>query len=70
MRALILLGNLVVLALAYWLGSFTGLLIGIGVCMVLVVAAFGLSMARAEARESKAIKRAMGRNTTLMGKLD
>jgi len=70
MRALILLGNLLVLGLAYWFGSLSGLLIALAACLVFVAAAFWLSMARGEARESKAIKRAMGRNTTLMGKLD
>ncbi|MDM0076564.1 hypothetical protein QTH90_19295 [Variovorax sp. J2P1-59] len=69
MRAIILLANLGVLALAYYLGSWMGLLIAAGVCVVLVAAFFVFSMARLEARESKDTQRAMGRSSTFLGGL-
>ncbi|MDM0104508.1 hypothetical protein QTH97_06165 [Variovorax sp. J22R24] len=69
MRAIILLANIGVLAVAFYLGSLTGLLIAAGVCLVLVAGFFAFSMARTEARESKDMKRAMGRNTTLLAGL-
>jgi hypothetical protein len=69
MRALILLVNIGVLAGAWYFASFVGLMIGAGVCVILAAGIFAFSMARTEARESKDIKRAMGRNTTLLGRL-
>ena len=69
MRAIILLANIGVLALAFYLGSWMGLLIAAGVCVVLVAAFFVFSMATSEARESKDVQRAMGRNSTFLGGL-
>ena len=39
------------------------------VLLYVVVGFFALSMAKNDAYESKALKRAMGRNTTFLGKL-
>ena len=69
MRAIVLLANLLVLGLAYRFGSFIWLGIALGVTLVLVAGFFALSMARTDAYESKGMKRAMGRNTTLLGRL-
>jgi hypothetical protein len=69
MRAIVLLANLLVLGLAYYFGSFMWLLAALGVTMLLAVGFFALSMARTDAYESKDMKRAMGRNTTLLGRL-
>ncbi|VTU26268.1 MULTISPECIES: hypothetical protein [unclassified Variovorax] len=69
MRAIILLANIAVLAIAFWLASFTGLLIAGVLCFVLIAAVFALSMARTEARESRDMQRAMGRNTTFLAGL-
>jgi MFS superfamily sulfate permease-like transporter len=69
MRAAILLLNLAIFGLAYYFASFLGLVIAVVACVVCAAAFFALSMAKTEARESKAMKRAMGRNTTLLGRL-
>jgi len=69
MRALLLLASIAVLATAWWLGSFTGLLIAIGVCFALAAATFAFSRARQEARESKQMQRAFGRSTTFLAGL-
>lgn len=69
MRALILLLSIAVLGLAYYLASITGLLIAAGLCLVLAAGAFAFSMARTDARESKDMQRAMGRNTTFLAGL-
>jgi hypothetical protein len=69
MRGIVLLTNLLVLGLAYYFASFIGLLVALGVTLLLVVGFFALSMAKNDAYESKALKRAMGRNTTFLGKL-
>jgi hypothetical protein len=69
MRAIILLANICVLALAYWLGSIMGLLIAAALCLVFAVALFVFSMARHEARESRDMQRAMGRNTSFLARL-
>jgi hypothetical protein len=69
MRALVLFANIAVLAIAFWLASFTGLVIAAALCFVLIAAAFALSMAKTEARESRDMQRAMGRNTTFLAGL-
>lgn len=69
MRAVVFLLNLAVLALAFRFASFTGLAIAAFACVILSAAVFAFSMAKTDARESKDIKRAMGRNTTLLGRL-
>ncbi len=69
MRAAILLVNVCVVALAYWLGSFTDLLIAGALCLVITAGVFALSMAKTEARESKDMQRRMGRNTTFLARL-
>lgn len=69
MRAAILLANICVLALAWWFGSLTGLLIAAAVCFVFIAGVFALSMAKTEARESKDMQRSMERNTTFLGRL-
>jgi len=69
MRALLLLASVAVLATAWWLGSFTGLLIAIGVCFAFAAAIFAFSRAGKEARESKQMQRAFGRSTTFLAGL-
>jgi hypothetical protein len=69
MRATLLLANIGILALAYWLGSITGFLIAGAVCFVFIAGVFAFSMAKTEARESKDMQRSMGRNTTFLGRL-
>lgn len=69
MRATILFVNICVVALAYWLGSFMGLLIAGALCLLITAGVFALSMARTEARESKGMQRSMGRNTTFLARL-
>lgn len=69
MRALILFVNIAVLAAAYWVASLTGLLIAAGLCFVVIAAFFAFSMASTEARESRKMQRAMGRNTTFLAEL-
>ena len=69
MRALLLLTSVAVLATAWWLGSFTGLLTAIGVCFALAAAVFAFSRAGKEARESKQMQRAFGRSTTFLAGL-
>jgi hypothetical protein len=69
MRALILLVNIAVMGLAWYFASFAGLMIAAGICVIFVAGIFAFSMAKTEARESKDMKRAMGRNTTLLGRL-
>lgn len=70
MRALILLLNFVVIAAGYYFASLLGLLIALGVCVALCAVAFVFSTSLTDARESKELKRAMGRNTTIHGRLD
>jgi len=69
MRAILLLASIAVLALAWWLGSFMGLLIVVGVCFVLAAATFAFSRAHKEARESKLMQRAFERSTTFLAGL-
>jgi len=69
MRALILLSSVSLLALAYALGSFSGLLIAALLSIVIGALSFVFSTASTEARESRAMQRAMGRNTTFLAKL-
>ena len=69
MRALLLLASLAVPATAWWLGSFTGLLIVVGACLALVAASFAFSTATEEAGESKKTRRAFGRSTTFLAGL-
>ncbi|HEY2256213.1 MAG TPA: hypothetical protein VGI11_11285 [Variovorax sp.] len=69
MRAVILLVNIAALGLAWYFASFVGLMIAVGVCVILTAGIFAFSMAKTDARESKDMKRAMGRNTTLLGRL-
>lgn len=67
--ALLLLASLAIPGLAWWLGSFTGLLIAVGTCLALVTATFAFSRATQEARESKQMQRAFGRSTTFLAEL-
>jgi hypothetical protein len=69
MRAIVLLTNIAVMAVAFWLASFTGLLIAAVLCFVLMGAVFALSMARTEARESRDMQRTMHRNTSFLAGL-
>ncbi|VTU34871.1 hypothetical protein H6CHR_04303 [Variovorax sp. PBL-H6] len=69
MRILLLLVSIAIPVTAWWLGSFTGLLIAIGTCFVLAAASFAYSMASKEARESKQLQRAFGRSTTFLAGL-
>lgn len=69
MRALILFANIAILGLAWYFGSLTGVLIAAGLCVIVVAGVFAFSMARTEARESKDMQRAMGRNTTFLAGL-
>lgn len=69
MRAIVFLANLCVLGLAWWWGSFTGLLIAAAICIAAVAGFFAVSMARTEARESRTMQRNMGRNTTFLARL-
>ncbi|MBB3177619.1 hypothetical protein [Variovorax sp. Sphag1AA] len=69
MRALLLLANLGLLALAFYFGSLAGLLIAVALCIAIVAGFFLFSMSRAESLESKDMRRAMGRSTTFLGGL-
>ena len=69
MRAIVLLANIGLLALAFYFGSLAGLLIATAVCVAVVAGLFVFSMSRSESLESKDMRRAMGRNTTLLGGL-
>jgi hypothetical protein len=69
MRAVLLLASIAILGLAWWLGSFVGMLIAVGVCFALAAASFAVSRARKEARESKEMQRAFGRSTTFLAGL-
>ena len=69
MRAFILILNVAVLVIAWWAASLTGLLVAAGLCFVLVAGFFAFSMARTEARESRQMQRAMGRNTSFLAEL-
>ncbi len=69
MRITVFLLNIAVLFLAYHWGSLTGLLIACGLCAALVAASFAISTSRKEARESRDIQRAMGRNSTFLARL-
>ncbi|MBO9650598.1 MAG: hypothetical protein J7605_19000 [Variovorax sp.] len=69
MRALLLLVNLGLLALAFYFGSLAGLLIAVALCIAIVAGFFLFSMSRAESLESKDMRRAMGRSTTFLGEL-
>ncbi|WP_086920516.1 hypothetical protein [Variovorax sp. JS1663] len=61
MRALLLLSSIAAPAIAWWLGSFTGLVIMEATCLALVAASFFFSMEMQEARESRQMQRAFGR---------
>lgn len=69
MRALILLLNLAVIAIAWYLAGPLGLLVAAVLCFALIAGAFVFSMARTETRESRKMQRAMGRNTTFLAEL-
>jgi uncharacterized membrane protein YesL len=69
MRAILLFASIAMLGLAWWLGSFAGLLIAVGACFALAAAFFVFSRARTEARESKDMQRAFGRSTTFLAGL-
>jgi len=69
MRNLLLLASIAVPVTAWWLGSFTGLLIAISTCFALTAASFAFSRAGNEARESKQLQRAFGRSTTFLAGL-
>jgi hypothetical protein len=69
MRAILLFASIAMLGLAWWLGSFAGLMIAIGICFALAAASFVFSRARKEARESKELQRAFGRSTTFLAGL-
>lgn len=69
MRALLLVVNLGLLALAFYFGSLAGLLIAVALCIAIVAGFFLFSMSRAESLESKDMRRAMGRSTTFLGGL-
>jgi hypothetical protein len=69
MRILLLLASIAVPVTAWWLGSFTGLLIAVGACFAMSAAVFAFSMAGKEARESKQMRRASGRSTTFLAGL-
>jgi len=69
MRAIVLLANIGLLALAFYFGSLAGLLIATAVCVAVVAGLFLFSMSRGESLESKGMRRAMGRSTTFLGGL-
>lgn len=69
MRATLLFASIATLGLAWWLGSFVGLLVAIGASFALAAASFVFSRARKEARESKDMQRAFGRSTTFLAGL-
>ena len=69
MRAIVLIVNIAVLVTAWWVASLTGLLVAAGLCFVLITGCFAFSMASTEARESRRMQRAMGRNTTFLADL-
>ena len=69
MRALVLLANLGLLALAFYFGSLAGLLIATALCVAIVAGFFLFSMSRSESLESKNMRRTMGRSTTFLGGL-
>jgi hypothetical protein len=69
MRNLLLLASIAVPFTAWWLGSFTYLLIVIGTCLAVAAASFAFSRAGTEAGESKQLQRAFGRSTTFLAGL-
>jgi hypothetical protein len=69
MRALAFLANIAVIAVAYYFGSWTGLLIALAVCVTLVAAFLVFSTDKTEAGESRKMRKAMGRNTTFLAGL-
>lgn len=69
MRAIVLILNIAVLVVAWWAASLTGVLIAAALCFVLVAGFFAFSMAKTEARESRQMQRAMGRNTSFLAEL-
>ncbi|RST55524.1 hypothetical protein [Variovorax sp. MHTC-1] len=69
MRTTLLLASIATLGLAWWLGSFAGLMIVVGACFALAAATFLFSRSRMEARESKDMQRAFGRSTTFLAGL-
>lgn len=69
MRPIILLANLCILAVAFYFGSLTGLLVAGAVCIAIVAGFFMFSTARTESLESKEMRRTMGRSTTFLGGL-
>ncbi|SCK47022.1 hypothetical protein VAR608DRAFT_4630 [Variovorax sp. HW608] len=69
MRAIVLLANFGLLALAFYFGSLAGLLIAVGVCVAIIACLFLFSMSRSESLESKETRRSMGRDTTFLGTL-
>jgi len=69
MRALAFLANIGVIAVAYYFGSWTGLLIALAVCVALVAAFLVFSTDKTESKESRKMRKAMGRNTTFLAGL-
>jgi hypothetical protein len=69
MRALAFLANIGVIAVCFYFGSWTGLLIALAVCAALVAAFLVLSTDRNESKESRKMRKAMGRNTTFLAGL-
>ncbi len=69
MRALAFLANIGVIAVAYYFGSWTGLLIALSVCAALVAAFLVFSTDKKESKESRKMRRAMGGNTTFLADL-
>ncbi|MBO9515221.1 MAG: hypothetical protein J7549_13985 [Variovorax sp.] len=69
MRAIVLLANLGALALAFYFGSFIGLLVAAVLCIAIGAGFFMFSTSRSESLESKEMRRTMGRSTTFLGGL-
>jgi hypothetical protein len=69
MRAITLLASIGIVAVAFYLGSWTGLLIAVAVCVALVAGLFVLSTDKTESVESREMRKAMGRNTTFLAGL-
>ncbi len=69
MRALAFLANFGVIAVAYYFGSWTGLLTALAACVALVVAFLLFSTDKNESKESRRMRKAMGQNTTFLAGL-
>jgi hypothetical protein len=69
MRALVIIANIGLIAAAFYFGSWAGLLIALAVCIALIGAFLAFSTDKVEARESREMRKAMGRNTTFLAGL-